>query len=170
LTYGGTWEPKAASTVLSSKKGYFRSSDMTAKKQLISIVFALAAASAGSANAQESERAIERLELTMTLLPEQAQDAAQITRRIELPRAATQGSENAQQPEELPGIENGRGEGLETAAEARERGREFGQDVAADARENRENAGRGENPPGPPENPPGAPTDRPGPPENPGRP
>jgi hypothetical protein len=92
-----------------------------------------------------------RLELTMALLPENAVDAEVIMSRIELPPAAGQGAANGQRPDELPGLENGQGEGLETATEARERGREFGQDVAEQARENRDNAGRGDDPPGPPE-------------------
>jgi hypothetical protein len=108
----------------------------------------------------------------MTLLPEQAENAAQVIQRIiDLPPpAAPQAGENGQKPDELPGLEHGQGQGLETAAEARELGREFGQDVAADARENRENAGRGDDPPGPPENPPGPPGNLPTPPANPGRP
>jgi hypothetical protein len=137
-------------------------------------VAALAGFLAVSANAQE--RALERLELTMALLPEDAVDAEVITRRIELPPAAPDAAANSQRPAEPPGQANGQGPGLDTAAEARERGREFGQNVAAQARENRENAGRGDDPPGPPENPPGPPIDVPsppgngGPPDNPGRP
>jgi hypothetical protein len=134
---------------------------------------ALAAACAWGTNAQENERARERLEITMTLLPEQAENAAQVIQRIvELPPPPAEQADgnNGRKPEELPGLEHGSGEGLETAAEARERGREFGQDVAADARENRENAGRGGDPPGPPETPPGPPDGVPGPPANPGRP
>lgn len=137
-------------------------------------VAALAGFFAVSANAQE--RAIERLELTMALLPEDAVDADVITRRIELPPAAPVDAANSQRSAEPPGQANGRDAGLDTAAEARERGREFGQDVAAQARENRENAGRGDDPPGPPQDLPGPPTDVPsppgngGPPDNPGRP
>jgi hypothetical protein len=132
-------------------------------------------------HAQENERAVEQLEITMTLLPEQAENASQVIQRIiELPPPpATPTGENGRGAEDAPGAERGRGEGLETAAEARERGREFGQSVAADARENRENAGRGAEPPGrpedlpgggPPVDPPGPPIDPPGPPQNPGRP
>jgi hypothetical protein len=139
-------------------------------KQLTWIVPALAVALVGAAGAQENERATERLELTMTLLPEQARDAVEITRRIELPPPPAQPAENGEKPDEPPGQENGQGQGLDTAAEARERGREFGQDVAADARDNRENAGRGASPPGPPETPPGQQPDRPAPPGNPNRP
>ena len=137
---------------------------MSAPKHLTWLALALAAG-AGAAQAQERERATERLELTMKLLPPQARDAGEITRRIELPPppAAEPGEANGQRPEELPGAENGRGKGLENAAEARERGRAFGQDVAAEARENRENAGRGNDSPGPP-------ADRPSPPGNPNRP
>lgn len=152
---------------------------MNAMKGLTWTGLALAVTCACGADAQENERASERLEITLTLLPEQAENAAQVIQRIiDLPPPPTDpANDNGQKPEELPGIENGQGEGLDTAAEARERGRDFGQDVAADARENRENAGRGddppgppETPPGPPETPPGPPNDLPTPPTNPGRP
>jgi hypothetical protein len=138
---------------------------MNATKGLTWTGLALAVACACGADAQENEHAIERLEITLTLLPEQAENAAQVIQRIiDLPPPpAEQASDNGQKPDELPGLEHGQGEGLETAAEARELGREFGQDVAADARENRENAGRGDDPPGPP-------ADLPTPPINPGRP
>jgi hypothetical protein len=151
---------------------------MNAIKGLTWTGLALAATYAWGADAQ-SERAIERLEITMTLLPEQAENAAQVIQRIidlPPPRAdqandnSDQADDNSQAPDELPGLEHGQGQGLETAVEAREAGREFGQDVAADARENRENAGRGDDPPGPPETPPGPPDDLPTPPANPGRP
>ena len=136
---------------------------MATNKQLASLALALAVG-AGAAQAQERPApAVERLEVTMTLLPEHAQDATEITRRIELPPPAQQPGENGNKPDELPGLEHGRGKGLENAAEARERGREFGQDAAAEARENRENAGRGNDSAGPP-------ADRPTPPGNPGRP
>jgi hypothetical protein len=102
----------------------------------------------------------------MTLLPENAVDASAITRRIELPPAAAA----AERPADLPGLDNGRGQGLETAAAARERGREFGQDVAEQARENRDNAGRGDDPPGPPTDLPGPRDDVGGPLDIPGRP
>lgn len=142
---------------------------MNARTPLLAL--AIAASAAGIVDAQESERAAERLELTMTLLPEEAKDAVEITRRIELPAPpAAPGAKEGQRQEELPGLDNGRGQGLETAAEARERGREFGQDIAAEARENRENAGRGDDPPGRPENLPGPPADRPTPPASSGRP
>jgi hypothetical protein len=138
---------------------------MNATKGLTWTGLALAVGCACGADAQENEHAIERLEITLTLLPEQAENAAQVIQRIiDLPPPpAEQASDNGQKPDELPGLEHGQGEGLETAAEARELGREFGQDVAADARENRENAGRGDDPPGPP-------ADLPTPPINPGRP
>ena len=143
---------------------------MKTGKQLTWIVLALAVATAGRAAAQENERATERLDLTMTLLPEQARDAAEITRRIELPPAPPAAGENGAKPDQPPAQENGQGQGRDTAAEARERGREFGQDVAAEARDNRENAGRGADPPGPPATPPGQQPDRPVPPGNPNRP
>jgi hypothetical protein len=111
------------------------------------------------------------LDLTMTLLPENATGPEPITRRIELPSAAA----GAGQPN-APAVPPGEavppaaaGEGSSTAEQARERGREFGQDVAEQAREIRENAGRGNAPesPGPPDlpEPPGPPNDPPGPPQ-----
>lgn len=145
---------------------------MNTMKGLTWTGLALAVAFASGANAQENENARERLEITLTLLPEQAENAAQVIQRIiDLPPPpADPANDNGGKPEELPGLEHGQGQGLETAAEARELGREFGQDVAADARENRENAGRGDDPPGPPEETPGPPADLPTPPTNPGRP
>ena len=145
---------------------------MSATKGMTWTGLALAAACAWGAVPQENARAIERLQITMTLLPEQAENAARVIQRIiDLPPPpAEQASDNGQRPEELPGLEHGQGEGLETAVEAREGGREFGQDVAADARDNRENAGRGDDPPGPPDDIPGPPGNLPTPPTNPGRP
>jgi hypothetical protein len=67
-------------------------------------------------------------------------------------------------------LENGRGAGLDTAVEARERGRAFGQEVAEAARESRDDAGRRDDrgppdgvSPGPPDTagPPNAPPGRP---------
>ena len=99
-----------------------------------------------AAQQQAEQRTPPRLEITMTLLPEKAKDATEITRKIELPAVA-----QGKRPAELPGAEHGKGQGLDTAAEARERGREFGQAVAEQARDNRENAGRrDDHPSGPP--------------------
>ena len=128
-------------------------------KTLLRITVIAALLTAASVNAQE--RALERLEITMALLPENAVGPEVIISRIELPPAAEQGADG-QPPEELPGLTNGQGKGLESATEARERGRELGQDVAEQARENRDNAGRGDDPPGPPEDLPGPPADVPG--------
>jgi hypothetical protein len=115
------------------------------------------------------------LEVTIRLLPENAVGPQEITRRIELPPAAAL-SAPPEQPADgpPPGAENGRGAGLDTATEARERGREFGQEVAEQARQNRENAGRPDDPgppidvpeppdvPAPPEDVPGPPVTPPG--------
>jgi len=98
---------------------------------------------------QAPRKASPRLEVTMTLLPENAGDAREITRKIELP-AASPPAAGGKRPAELPGADHGKGEGLEKAAEARERGRDFGRDVAEQARENRESAGRSSTPPRPP--------------------
>lgn len=114
----------------------------------------------------ETEPVTDDLELTMTLLPVDAEHPEGITRTIELPPAASaRGNEASQQGRDTANtaLEN-REAGLETAAEARERGQEFGEEMAEQARENREDAGRG----GPPTDPPGPPDDVPGPPDNPG--
>jgi hypothetical protein len=116
-------------------------------------VVGLASLAARPVAAQEQglTRAAERLEITMTLLPDKAADAADITKHIELPSAPGPAAAAGKRPDDLPGAEHGKGEGLDTASEARERGREFGQEVAEQARQNRENAGRGpDSPPGPP--------------------
>ncbi len=102
-----------------------------------------------AAQQQAEQRTPPRLEITMTLLPEKAKDATEITRKIELP-VAGQSKTDGKRPAELPGAEHGKGQGLDTAAEARERGREFGQAVAEQARDNRENAGRRDDHPGGP--------------------
>jgi hypothetical protein len=75
-------------------------------KQQTWIALALAVAAAVTVDAQENERATERLELTMTLLPEAARDAAEITRRIELPAPPAQPGENGEKPDQPPGQEN----------------------------------------------------------------
>jgi len=128
---------------------------MSKPKHIANIAAALVGFAAFPALAQQSQpaqqRAPARLEITMTLLPENAKDATEITRKIELPAPGEKReSQGNQRPAELPGAAQGKGEGLEKAAEARERGRDFGQDVAEQARENRENAGRRNDPPGPP--------------------
>jgi hypothetical protein len=101
---------------------------------------------------QGRDRAAARLEVTMTLLPDKASGAGDITRHIELPAPApTQGAANGKSPTGIPGADHGKGQGLETAAEAREGGREFGQEAAEQARDNRESAGRrDDHPTGPP--------------------
>lgn len=163
-----TREPKWTTTVLSSKERCWRKQTMS--KHGIWLGIAVAFTGVGAASAQDNERALERLEVTMTLLPEQARDASEIMRRIELPPAAERRGGNGEPPAEPPGAANDAGQqGRDTAAEARERGREFGLQVAEEARQNRENAGRGDEagPPGAPVEPPGNPQ---GPPANPGRP
>jgi hypothetical protein len=129
-----------------------------------------------SSDAQEADTG--NLDVTMTLLPENAVGPEEITRRIELPSAPPAEREAAgagadgepERPDVLPGLENGRGAGLDTAVEARERGRAFGQEVAEAARESRDDAGRRDDrgppdgvSPGPPDTagPPNAPPGRP---------
>src|SRR6185369_13008420 len=127
---------------------------MSKPKQIAITAAVLAGFTALPALAQQAtpapERASARLDITMTLLPEHAKDAREITRKIELPPPGGQPGAESKRPAELPGADHGKGEGLEKAAEARDRGRELGQDVAEQARENRENAGRRNDPPGPP--------------------
>jgi hypothetical protein len=130
------------------------------------------AVSACAAYGQEGEEA--SLEVTIRLLPENAVDPEEITRRIELPPAAASAVPPQTPPDEGNpagdrGQPNDPGAGNDVATEARERGREFGQEVSEQARENRENAGRPDearpppappstpSPPGPPAAPPGRP-------------
>lgn len=130
---------------------------------------ALAGSLCGSVAAAQEPAAdtVDALELTMTLLPEDATTPDAVTRTIQLPdaaalRAAPPGLEQANDARER------RAGGRETAAEARERGREFGRQVAEQAQEGRENAGRGpggQRPDRPEPNVPGPPEDR-GPPPN----
>jgi hypothetical protein len=125
------------------------------KQNYIAVTVAVLAGFAAlplAAQQRAEPRTPPRLEITMTLLPEKAKDATEITRKIELPvpgRDKDKGE--GKPPAELPGAEHGKGQGLDTAAEARERGREFGQTVSEQARDNRENAGRrDDHPSGPP--------------------
>jgi hypothetical protein len=102
------------------------------------------------------------LELTMALIPANAQTPAAVTASIELPKNESTGAY-------IPsarGVEHAAG-GLDTANLAREEGRAFGEATAAAARENRENVGRASRdaanpePPTPPETPdPPRPNDR----------
>ena len=106
----------------------------------------------------------EELELTMTLMPANAELPEAVTKTIELPAsAAPRGAEASEAGRERAGdARANRQEGLDTAAEARERGLEFGEAMAEQARENREDAGRGDPPATPPD---GPPDDLPGPPD-----
>lgn len=106
----------------------------------------------------------EELELTMTLMPANAELPEAVTKSIELPPAASAGGAEASEPgrARADDARGNRQEGQDAAAEARERGREFGEAMAEQARENREDAGRGD----PPVTPPGGPPeDLPGPPD-----
>jgi hypothetical protein len=132
----------------------------------IAIVSLAGAIACGSALAQDAANRGGKdegsaLELTMALIPANAQSPAAVTATIELPKNDSTGAyiPSAQ------GVEHS-ADGLDTANLAREEGREFGEATAEAARENRENAGRAprdppgsEPPPAPPETP-----DRPGPP------
>jgi hypothetical protein len=120
------------------------------RMELVAGLSALVLASGAAWAQEEVPEGDDSLELTMTLLPENATAAEALTRTIELPAAAALraveasagGLEIANEARERREV------GLETAAEARERGREFGQDIAEQAREN---AGRGSDGAGPPD-------------------
>lgn len=114
----------------------------------------------------DEEPVSEELELTMKLMPAGAELPDAVTKTIQLPPAASaQAAEaSARGLSTANEAKQNRPDGLDTAADARERGREFGDAMAEQARENREDAGRG-NPPTPPS---GPPDDLPGPPEPPG--
>jgi hypothetical protein len=125
--------------------------------KLLLTITALASAVIGPAVAQdETERGNKNavLELTMTLLPANAETPSVVTAAIELPKDAS----GAYIPS-ADGVEHS-APGLSTANLAREDGRAFGQATAAAARENRENATRASRdaevegpPPAPPEPP-----------------
>ena len=103
----------------------------------------------------------EELELTMTLMPANAELPEAVTKTIELPPAAAARSAEASEPGRER-ADDARGNRQDTAAEARERGLELGEAMAEQARENREDAGRGDPPVTPPA---GPPDDLPGPPD-----
>ena len=126
-------------------------------KRLFAITALASAVIGGAATAQdEPERGNKNavLELTMTLIPMNAESPAVVTAAIELPKDSS--------GDYIPsanGVEHS-APGLDTANVAREDGRAFGQATAAAARENRENATRAshdavveEPPPAPPETP-----------------
>lgn len=129
---------------------------MKPSPHIIFAAFAAAAGCAVSASAQappaKAPTTPDRLEVTMTLLPENAKDGREITRKIELPPAVapTKPSDGKQSGSPAAAGQGNGSDGLEKAAEARERGREFGQDVADQARDNREKATRGKDSPNPP--------------------
>jgi hypothetical protein len=88
------------------------------------------------------------LEITMTLLPEQATTPDVVTNDIELPdsEADEGGAHSADGLAAANEARSQQDDGLETAEDAVERGREFAEDMAAQAQENRENAERGDAP------------------------
>lgn len=104
----------------------------------------------------EDDAVPEELELTMTLMPVNAELPDAVTRTIELPAAASGEAVEASERGLSTADEarQNRRAGLDTAAEARERGQELGEAMAEQARENREDAGRGDPPATPPAGPP----------------
>lgn len=114
----------------------------------------------------DDEEVPEELELTMTLMPADAELPDAVTKTIELPPAASDTGVAASErgPSTASDAKQNRQEGHDAAADARERGQEFGEAMAEQARENREDAGRGDPPVTPPN---GPPDDLPGPPDPP---
>jgi hypothetical protein len=110
---------------------------------------------------EDADDAGDSLDLTMVLMPANAQTSDAVTRIIELPPSAgAAGADNAADGlERANQARENREAGLEQASEARENGRDLGQSMRELAQENRENSSRGggrpENPgrpetPGPP--------------------
>jgi hypothetical protein len=141
---------------------------------LIARAVCVALAMAGGVAARAQDAGDANLDVTIRLLPENAVGPEDITRRIELPPAASRPTPpRAESDDEAapPGNDKEKDRGDDAADEARERGREFGQETAEQARGNRENAGRPDDAPGrgPPD--PNAPPGPRGPPATPpGRP
>ena len=103
-----------------------------------SIAALTSAAVCGVAMAQsEPPPAARVLEMTMVLIPANAETPAAVTAKIDLPKDSSTGSyiPNAKAVEHSE-------HGIDTANAAREDGRAFGQATAAAARDNRENAVR----------------------------
>jgi hypothetical protein len=110
------------------------------------------------------------LEVTMRLLPPDAQAADAALREIELPARLDEETGEPVPRASEQGQLNG-GAGLERANEARFEGVANGAEAAEAAQNNREEMGRGSGPPdnpGPPDSP--GPPDIPSPPDNPGPP
>jgi hypothetical protein len=107
---------------------------------ITALALTLTAGSAFAQDGTEGEEADEALDLTMTLMPQDAELPDVVTADIELPKD----EEGLPIPSEQ-GVEHG-GEGLETANLAREDGRAFGEAAAAAAQENREDVSRGSMP------------------------
>ena len=136
-------------------------------KRLFAITALTSAITCGSVIAQDApnrgdDHKAAVLELTMALIPANAQTPAAVTATIELPKNESTGAyiPSAQ------GVEHSAG-GLDTANVAREEGRAFGQATAEAARENRENAARASRDTASPERPP--PPETPNPPGPPAR-
>jgi hypothetical protein len=133
----------------------------TSKENPVQRIFAialLANAACGTVAAQDEPSRSTReaaLELTMTLMPANAETPDAVMRTLELPKDTSGNFVPS-----TAGVVNS-GRGLDTANAAREDGRAFGAAAAAAASENRENASRASRPPR---------EDRPAPPETPDRP
>lgn len=107
--------------------------------KLILIAPALALGLSG-ADALAQDGDADDLDVTITLMAEDAEESDAVTRTLELPT----NDEGEYIPSDQ-GVDNS-AKGLETANAAREDGRAFGEATAAAAQESRENLGRGERP------------------------
>jgi hypothetical protein len=98
------------------------------------------AVSGASAFADDADRTVGALEVTMKLMPERATLPDVVTAAIDLPK-----HEDGTYVPSAAAVEHS-ARGLETANAARENGRAFGEAMAAAARESREDATHGQRP------------------------
>jgi hypothetical protein len=132
-------------------------------KQLIYLTALAVSLGTASAFAQEdSENITAGLDVTIALVPADAELPDVVTAPIDLPK-----DEDGNDIPSAEGVENS-AHGLETANRAREDGRAFGEAMAAAAQQNREDAAHG--PPDLEDLRPDQAPDVPGPPETPGPP
>lgn len=117
---------------------------MKVRKTLTAFSALAFALGAGAAVAQDGDDGTDDLELTMTLMPEDAELPDAVTRELELPRYA-EGENEGEYIPSAQGVEHGT-QGLDTANLAREDGRAFGEAAREAAQDNREEFGQGERP------------------------
>lgn len=97
-------------------------------------------------DASDSGADADSLDVTMALLPEGAKQPDAVTRTISLPAAASSHAAAAPGLDKANANRARRGNGLDTAEQARAEGRDFGQEMRQQATEQRENAERGKRP------------------------